>query len=134
LMKGVSLLNYESYQRKEIERKRKVKKNCDTIFKDNLPSTKVGVLATGDDVQEWSGVFDELARNYDRKTIALDMEAHAIGAISAFNNIPFIIAKGVGDFAKNGKKFDNRYIEYACKMSCNFIISFFESLDEVELI
>jgi len=97
-------------------------------------STKVGVLATGDDVQEWSGVFDELARNYDRKTIALDMEAHAIGAISAFNNIPFIIAKGVGDFAKNGKKFDNRYIEYACKMSCNFIISFFESLDEVELI
>ena len=103
-------------------------------YKDNLPSTKVGVLATGDDVQEWSGVFDELARNYDRKTIALDMEAHAIGAISAFNNIPFIIAKGVGDFAKNGKKFDNRYIEYACKMSCNFIISFFESLDEVELI
>ena len=33
LMKGVSLLNYESYQRKEIERKRKVKKNCDTIFR-----------------------------------------------------------------------------------------------------
>ena len=26
-------MNYESYQRKEIERKRKVKKNCDTIFR-----------------------------------------------------------------------------------------------------
>ena len=31
MMKGVSLLNYENYQRKEIERKRKVKKNCDIM-------------------------------------------------------------------------------------------------------
>ena len=35
-MEGVILLNNESYQRKEIEKTRKVKKNCDTIFRSCL--------------------------------------------------------------------------------------------------
>ena len=103
-------------------------------YKKNLPTTKVGVLATGDDVQQWSKVFDELSENYDRKTIALDMEAHAIGSLSAFNKIPYIVAKGVGDYAQNNKSFDNRYIGYACHMACRFIIEFFNSLKDEELL
>ena len=103
-------------------------------YKESVPTTKVGVLATGDDVQQWSDVFDELSENYDRKTIALDMEGHALGNISAFNKKPYIIAKGVGDFAQNNKAFDNRYIGYACHMACRFIIEFFNSLEGAELL
>ncbi len=103
-------------------------------YKEAIPKTKVGVLATGDDVQQWSDVFDELSKKYDRKTIALDMEAHAIGVMSSFNNIPYIIAKGVGDYAQDGKAFDNRYINYACQMSCRFVIEFFNCLDGPELL
>lgn len=101
-------------------------------YQEPVPATKVGVLATGSDVQQWSGIFDELSKNYDRKTIALDMEAHSIGIISAFNNKPFLIAKGVGDFAQDNKSFDNRYIEYSCYMSYRFIVEFFNSLQENE--
>lgn len=103
-------------------------------YEESIPTTKVGVLATGDDVQQWSEIFDELSKNYDRKTIALDMEAHAIGSISSFNSIPCIIAKGVGDYAQNNKAFDNRYIEYSCHMACRFIIEFFNSLTGLELL
>ena len=103
-------------------------------FKESLPTTKVGVLATGDDVQQWSEIFDELSKNYDRKTIALDMEAHAMGSMSSFNGKQCLIAKGVGDYAQNNKAFDNRYIEYACHMACRFIIEFFNDLSEGELI
>lgn len=103
-------------------------------YSESLPTTKVGVLATGDDVQQWSEIFDELASEYDRKTIALDMEAHAIGSISAFNGKQCIIAKGVGDYAQDNKAFENRYIEYACHVACRFIIEFFKSLSEEELL
>lgn len=103
-------------------------------YKKNVPTTKVGVLATGDDVQQWSEIFDELSKNYDRKTIALDMEAHAIGSMASFNSIPCIIAKGVGDYAQKNKAFDNQYIEYACHMACRFIIEFFNSLVGAELL
>lgn len=103
-------------------------------FTESSPKTKVGVLATGDVVQQWSGIFDKLSKNYDRKTIALDMEAHAIGVMASFNKIPYIIAKGVGDYAQDNKSFDNRYIEYACHTSCRFIIEFFNSLKGAEIL
>lgn len=103
-------------------------------YTESIPKTKVGVLATGDDVQEWSEIFDELSKKYDRKTIALDMEAHAIGCIAEFNKLPYIIAKGVGDYAQSNKSFDNRYIEYSCHTACCFIIEFFNSLKGPEII
>lgn len=55
------------------------------------------------------------------------MEATGIGKVSEFKEIPFIIAKGIGDYARDGKSFDNRFIEYACHSSCRFIIEFFLS-------
>lgn len=103
-------------------------------FEESKPITKSGVLATGDDVQQWSEIFDELSKKYDRKTIALDMEAHAVASMAAFNAKPYIIAKGVGDYAQNNKSFDNRYIEYACYMAFRFVIEFFNSLTESEVL
>ena len=89
------------------------------------PKTTLGVLATGKNVQQWDGIFEFLQNKHDRKTNVLDMEGYAIGKLASFNEIPYIIAKGVGDFARNGKAFDNRFIEYACHASCRFIIEFF---------
>ena len=97
------------------------------------PKTKVGVLATGDNVQEWEGIFKKLEENYDRKTIALDMEAHAIGNLASFNRTYFIVAKGIGDFAEKNKKFDNRYIQYSTYMAFKFIINFFDNLEIEEM-
>ncbi len=69
--------------------------------------TKVGVLATGSSVQQWSGIFNVLSTKYDRKTVAIDMEAAAIGFLGAFNQKKFLVAKGVADFAQDNKAFDN---------------------------
>lgn len=88
------------------------------------PSTKLGVLATGTKVQQWDGIFEFLNQQYDRKCSVLDMEGHAVGKIAEFNKCPFIIVKGVGDYAQNGKKFDNRFIEYAVYASYTFLVEF----------
>jgi len=92
------------------------------------PCTKTGILATGHNVQEWSGIFNELDE-YDRRTNALDMEAYTIAMLSEYNDrIPYIIAKGVGDYAKDGKEIDNdAFIPYACQSAFYFVIEFFKN-------
>lgn len=93
-------------------------------YQKQMPKTTIGIMATGGKVQQWSGIFEQL-ENKDRNTCALEMETSGIGKISEFLEIPFIVAKGIGDYARDGKAFDNRFIEYACHTSCRFIIEFF---------
>lgn len=95
-------------------------------YQRQIPKTMIGIMATGDKVQQWSGIFDKLA-DKDRNVCALEMETSGIGKISEFLEIPFIVAKGIGDYARDGKAFDNRFIEYACHTSCRFIIELFLS-------
>lgn len=95
-------------------------------FQEQMSKTIVGIMATGGRVQQWDGIFDELEKQ-DRKVCALEMESSGIGKISEFLEIPFIVAKGIGDYARDGKAFDNRFIEYACHASCRFVIEFFLS-------
>ena len=93
-------------------------------FVSQSPSAMLGVLATGTKVQQWDGIFNYLNSKYERKCSVLDMEGHAMGKIAEFNKCPFIIAKGVGDFAQNGKAFDNRFINYAVYSSYKFLVEF----------
>lgn len=95
---------------------------------------RIGALATGNKVQQYDGIFQMLEKSYDRKTYALDMEGYAIADIAKFNRIPYIIAKGVGDYAGSGKGFENRYIEYAVFASYRFLVEFFNKLDGAELL
>lgn len=88
------------------------------------PKTRMGVLATGCRVQKWDGIFDELEKTHDRKTVALDMEGHAMNRIGAINDLTTIVVKGVGDFATSNKTFDNRFMEYACCASYSFLENF----------
>lgn len=90
------------------------------------PAAMLGVLATGTKVQQWDGIFNYLNSQFDRKCSVLDMEGHAMGKIAEFNKCPFVIAKGVGDFAQNGKSFDNRFIDYAVYSSYRFLVEFLE--------
>lgn len=102
----------------------------------NKPQTSVivGVLATGNSVQQWSNIFKSLEKKYDRKTCALDMEGYAIADVASFNHIPYIVAKGIGDYANDNKAFDNQYIEYAVYSSYRFLVHFFDSLTGEELL
>ena len=92
------------------------------------PEVKVGALATGNKVQQQKEIFSKLEKSYERKTYAIDMEGYAIADIAQFNKIPYIIAKGVGDFASDGKSFDNRYIEYSVFSAYRFLVAFFKEL------
>lgn len=98
------------------------------LYHDPTPSIRVGIIATGQTVQKWDGIFDQLEKDYDRKIYALDMEATSIADVGVFNNIDYIIAKGVGDFATGNKTFDNHYMKYAIRASYHFIVDFFNSL------
>lgn len=89
---------------------------------------RVGTIATGTKVQQWDEIFQRLETR-DRKTCALDMESHVIGKLGSFNRIPFLVVKGVGDFARNGKKFANRFIEFTSYASCRFIMDLFSMED-----
>lgn len=106
--------------------------NYSDEYEDPELKLRVGVLATGDSVQAWDGIFQELEKKGDRKTCVLDMEGIAIAGVSEFNDIPFIIAKGVGDFASGTKPFDNRYIPYAVFSAYQFLVAFFNHITDSE--
>lgn len=95
---------------------------------------RVGALATGTTVQQWSGIFKKLEKTYERKTSVLDMEGFAIMDVAKFNRVPCLISKGVGDFANKEKKFDNRYITYAVYSAYRFLVAFFNGLSGQELL
>ncbi len=99
---------------------------------DNRPPKKrlsIGAIATGTKVQIWSKIFQRLESMHDRKTYALDMESHVIGKLGNLNRIPFIVVKGIGDYADDGKAFANRFIEGTSYQSCKFIMDLF-TMDE----
>ncbi len=91
-------------------------------------SVVIGPMACGDNVEEKTNIFSSLADEYERKTVALDMESHSLGILSSNNGNKYIVAKGVGDYAGVEKKKQNRYIEYASAASCRFIIEFFKTI------
>lgn len=98
------------------------------------PAAMLGVLATGTKVQQWDGIFNYLNSQFDRTCSVLDMEGHAMGKIAEFNRCPFIVVKGVGDFAQNGKSFDNRFIDYAVHSSYRFLTEFLrDNFNELKL-
>ena len=99
---------------------------------DTAVKTKSGTIATGDQVQQWDGIFDFLSKDYDRKTIALDMESFSVAKLAEANNrTPWIIAKGVGDFARNGKAIANGLLaSFACKTSFLFVVEFISAIQD----
>lgn len=82
-----------------------------------LPRVVRGVMASGSAVVRDAGIFDRL-RTHQRKTIALDMEAAAVA--QAAGQRPFLIAKGVVDFA-DPRKGDN-FHDFAARASAEWLL------------
>lgn len=101
-------------------------------YKAEQTRVRIGQMATGANVIEHDDIFDYLQRTYERKTIAIDMEATAVGEVSSYKEKHFLVAKGVGDYGRCGKQFANRYVEYAVYSSYAFAVEFFMEIMKIE--
>lgn len=95
-------------------------------YPDGLPEdppfrVHVGVIASGSKVVEDPGIFKQLKRRL-RKTIAIEMEAAAIGYVANRLHRNVIIAKAVSDYADHTK--DDAYQPFAARASAEFLLAF----------
>lgn len=94
---------------------------------DGLPpppdfQVRVGPIATGMNVIRDDEIFERLAEN-QRKVLALEMEAQAIGAIAHVSGIPWmIVMKGVMDHADLDK--EDGFKSFAARASAECLIAF----------
>ncbi len=97
------------------------------LHPDGLPQPKpfqvqVGPIATGNRVIEDPEIFDRLAVSV-RKTLGLEMEASAIGAMAHLHRLGYsIVMKGVMDHA-DGQKND-QFKSFAARASAECLIAF----------
>jgi WD40 repeat protein/nucleoside phosphorylase len=96
------------------------------LYPDGLPDdppfrVHIGPIATGKAVQKDPELFEQL-RRVVRKTLGAEMEASAIGAVAAFLDRRFLIAKAVSDHGDHEK--DDRFRAFACKASAEVLMVF----------
>ena len=70
---------------------------------------KIGSIATGNFLMLNPKAFKWLTDTKERKTLALEMEASAIGRLSSIINEDFLVVKAVTDQAGPGKRKDKRF-------------------------
>jgi nucleoside phosphorylase len=80
----------------------------------------VAPIATGAAVIEDAGIFPRLADSM-RKTLGVEMEASALGALGEAYEIPVLVAKGVSDYGDQFK--DDRYRQFAARASAECLIA-----------
>ena len=85
------------------------------------PRVHVGAVGTSARVQRDPGLFKEL-RKVVRKTIAVEMEGAALGAVADMLVLPSIMVKSVVDFA-DGEKSDH-FHEFGAKAAAEFLLAF----------
>lgn len=84
----------------------------------------VAPMACGAAVIEDENIFFRLEQS-NRKVLGLDMEASALAALAEANNIPFIVAKGVVDFADHSK--DDRFHDFGARASAEVLLELFRN-------
>ena len=86
------------------------------------PEVHIAPIATGGRVVEDEELFPTIHTSV-RKTLGVDMEGAAIGAVAAIEDVDHcIVVKGVQDHADREK--DDRYRAYAIETSYRFLIAF----------
>lgn len=84
----------------------------------------VGSFASGDQVVEDQAIWTFITASM-RKTLGLDMEAAALGAVAHYQrslNVDAIVMKGVMDFANHGR--DDHFKDFAARASAECLILF----------
>lgn len=89
-------------------------------------SVHVAPIATGATVTEDDGIFNSFS-SFMRKVLGLDMEGSGLAASAEAYNLPFILAKGVSDFADTYK--DDRYRIFAARASAELLILLLRNSD-----
>lgn len=96
-------------------------------YKDPLnPKVHIGVIASGSNVQKDPQLFQRLEK-VQRKTLGVEMEGAAIGAVAEIHEIPMIVVKGVQDYADPDK--NDQFRAYAAEVSARFLLAFFTTSD-----
>jgi nucleoside phosphorylase len=97
---------------------------------DYFPEVKIGDFVHSEGVRVSNDLFP-FYRKFKRHTIALEEEAFAVASAAGSQNIPFIVVKGVQDFAQKeltsgGKEVDKNdlYREISSYISRLFILDF----------
>ena len=96
-------------------------------YKDPLnPKVHIGVIASGSNVQKDPELFQRLEK-VQRKTLGVEMEGAAIGAVAEIYEIPMIVVKGVQDYADHDK--NDQFRAYAAEASARFVFAFLTTSD-----
>lgn len=82
---------------------------------------RFGVMCSGNAVQA-DGAFWARMKAGVRKAMAVDMEAFAVGHVATDHSLPFIVIKGVMDYAHPGK--NDAYKPFAARTSAEVLCSF----------
>lgn len=104
-----------------------------TVYPSGLPrgnefSIHIAPMATGASVVEDEDIFDFLSHS-NRKVLGLDMEASGLAASSEVLGLPFLVAKGVSDFADTHK--DDRYRLFAARAFAEAAIQLLRKADHL---
>lgn len=83
------------------------------------PSVFVAPIATTSYVQEDPELFQSL-RKLERKTLGVEMEGAAIGAVAALEEVRMLVVKAVSDYADHDK--DDQFRIYAAQASAWFLL------------
>jgi nucleoside phosphorylase len=86
-----------------------------------LPRVHISPLATTSYVQQDPELFPNLERLV-RKTLGVEMEGAAIGAVAHLEEVPMLIVKAVADHGDHDK--DDRFRRYAAEASAWFLLDF----------
>lgn len=97
----------------------------DGLTEPEPPRVHFGPMASGASVRADGQIF-ATAKRHQRKLIAIEMEAAAVGEVASAVGCEFIVAKGVADFADGFK--DDLFHAYAMESSARFLTAF---LDEI---
>jgi len=94
------------------------------------PKVHLGAIGTSARLQRDVHLFDRLALIL-RKTLGVEMEGSALGAVAEMEGLDMIMAKGVMDHGDPEK--DDAFKEYAAKAAAEFLFAFlFERASPVE--
>lgn len=85
------------------------------------PRVHVGVIASGSKVQDDPELFPMLEKR-SRRTIGVEMEASAIGAVAEIEGRKALVIKSVQDHADHEK--DDQFRAYAAEASARFLFAF----------
>lgn len=94
------------------------------------PKVRVAPIGTSSMVQQDSELFSRLEK-IGRKTLGVEMESAAIGAVAQLYQLPMVIVKSVSDYGDHDK--DDQFRHYAAETSARFLLAFLKKITKLSV-